>query len=62
MYPGGNGEQLFDLMEDPNEEINRAGDEGYSEVRQGMRDRLLEEIILQDYPHSPRSRFAYDVH
>ena len=62
MYPGGNGEQLFDLIEDPNEEINRAGDEQYSGVRQEMRDRLLEEVILQDYPHSPRSRFAYDVH
>ena len=26
-----------------------------------LRDRLLELLIVQDYPHSPRGRFAYGV-
>ena len=62
MYPRGNGEQLFNLLDDPDEQLNRAGDEKFGAVRTRMRDRLLEHVILQDYPHSPRSRFAYDVH
>ena len=62
MYPWGNGEQLFNLSGDPDEQVNRAGDPDFAVVRGEMRDRLLEEVILQDYPHSPRSRFAYDVH
>ena len=62
MYPQGNGEQLFNLVDDPDEQVNLAGEAEFAEVRSEMRDRLLEMVILQDYPHSPRSRFAYDVH
>ena len=62
MYPQGNGEQLFNLVDDPDEQVNLAGEAEFSKVRSEMRDRLLEMVILQDYPHSPRARFAYDVH
>ena len=62
MYPQGNGAQLFNLVDDPDEQVNLAGEAEFAEVRSEMRDRLLEMVILQDYPHSPRSRFAYDVH
>ena len=62
MYPRGNGEQLFDLVDDPDEQVNRAGDPEFAAARTQMRDRLLEALILQDYPHTPRARFAYDVH
>ena len=62
MYPGGNGEQLFDLVGDPDEQVNRAGDPEFASVRTHMRDRLLEALIMQDYPHTPRARFAYGVH
>lgn len=62
LYPGGAGEQLFHLPDDPDETYNLAGDDGYAAVRRSMRDRLLEEIILQDYPHPPRDLFALGVH
>ena len=62
MYPRGNGEQLFDLVDDPDEQVNRAGDPEFAAARTQMRDRLLEALILQDYPHTPRARFAYDGH
>lgn len=61
-YPGGTGEQLFRLREDPNETKNLAFDARFANARARMRDRLLELMILQDYPHTPRSRFALGVH
>ena len=60
MYPRG-GEQLFDLTNDPDEQRNLARDPAYEGVRRDLRDRLLELLIDQDYPHSPRGRFAYGV-
>ncbi len=62
MYPGGRGEQLFRIREDPNETKNLAFDPRFANARSRMRDRLLELMILQDYPHTPRSRFALGVH
>jgi len=62
MYPAGTGEQLFRLREDPNETKNLAFDPRFANARTRMRDRLLELMILQDYPHPPRSRFALGVH
>ena len=62
LYPDGAGEQLFHLSDDPDETRNLAGDIGKADIRCAMRDRLLEEIILQDYPHPPRDLFALGVH
>jgi hypothetical protein len=62
MYPTGKGEQLFHLSEDPDEQRNLAGDPAFATVRRNMRDRLLEHVILQDYPQSPRDLFAIGVH
>jgi len=62
MFPGNQGEQLFDLRNDPDETVNLAGDAAYGGVRREMRDRLLEEVLLQDYPHSPRELFSLGVH
>ena len=61
MYPEGGGEQLFDLKHDPDEQRNLARDPAYDGSRRDLRDRLLELLIVQDYPHSPRGRFAYGV-
>ena len=41
---------------------NLAGDPAYDEVRRRLRDTLLEAIVLQDLPHSPRSLFELGVH
>ncbi len=61
MYPEGGGEQLFDLKHDPDEQRNLVHDPAYDGTRRDLRDRLLELLIVQDYPHSPRGRFAYGV-
>ncbi len=61
MYPGG-AEQLFCLAEDPDETRNLAGDPEAAEVRAGLRNTLLEAIILQDHPHTPRNLFRLGVH
>ena len=62
MYAGGNGEQLFDLEHDPDEQANLACDPKFAAIRQEMRDRLLELVILQDYPQPQRDLFALGVH
>ena len=62
MYPGGAGEQLFSLSNDPAEQRNLAGDAGYAKVRGEMRDRLLERVILQDYPHTRRGLYSLGVY
>ena len=62
LYPGGHGEQLFRLADDPDETRNLAADPAHAAVRRDLRDRLLDLIIRQDYPHSPRERFALGVH
>ena len=55
-------EQLFDLKNDPNELTNLAHDPAYSSIRNEMRDRLLERVIMQDWPHTRRELFAHGVH
>ena len=62
MYPLSRGEQLFRLSEDPDEQRNLAGDATHAAVRREMRDRLLDLVILQDYPSTVRSLFALGVH
>ncbi|MCY4411379.1 MAG: sulfatase-like hydrolase/transferase [Caldilineaceae bacterium] len=62
LYPGGAGEQLFHISDDADETRNLAGDASKAKIRGAMRDRLLEAVILQDYPHPPRDLFALGVH
>ena len=61
-YPAGGGEQLFCLTDDPDETRNLAHDPDGAEVRRRLRDTLLEAIILQDHPHTPRSLYQLGVH
>tara|TARA_B100001123_G_scaffold445321_1_gene596566 strand:+ start:4158 stop:5687 length:1530 start_codon:yes stop_codon:yes gene_type:complete len=62
LYPHEQGEQLFHISEDCDEQYNLAGNNDFNTVKRELKDLLLESIILQDYPQTPRSRFAYDVH
>ena len=61
-YAAGGGEQLFDLKNDPDEKRNLVKMPEYRDVRDELRERLMERLIMQDYPHSPRSLFAHGVH
>jgi arylsulfatase A-like enzyme len=61
-YAHGNGEQMFDLRADPDEQVNIVADPSYATVRQGLRDQLLELIVMQDYPKTRRELFALGVH
>lgn len=61
-YADRNGEQMFHLQEDPDEQNNIAADPAYAEVRQELRDKLLELIVMQDYPKTRRELFALGVH
>ena len=61
LYPAGSGEQLFSLQNDPGEQRNLARDGGYAKVRGEMRDRLLESLILADYPHTRKNLYGLGV-
>jgi arylsulfatase A-like enzyme len=61
-YAAGNGEQMFDLRADPDELRNVVADPAYAAQRQALRDRLLELIVMQDYPKTRRELFALGVH
>ena len=61
-YPHGGGDQLFCLRDDPDEQHNLVGDPAHEGVRQDLRDRLMELIIMQDYPLPMRELFALGVH
>ncbi len=61
-YPNGAGEQLFDIKNDPDEQQNLVAKEEYAHVRQKLRDTLLEQIVMQDYPKTRRNLYALGVH
>ena len=61
-YPEGNGEQLFDLEQDKNEKINLAGKPEYQGIKNDLMRRLMELIILQDYPMPRRNLFPFGEH
>ena len=61
-YAAGNGEQMFDLRTDPDEQHNVVADPAYATTRRELCDRLLELIVLQDYPKPRRELFALGVH
>ncbi len=62
LHPCRSGEQLFDLKHDPGELKNLVRDPAHQEIRQEMRDLLLENVILQDYPLPPRDLQGYGIH
>ena len=62
LFARSNGEQLFDVAADPQEQNNLVNDPAFANVRQLLRDQLLELIIMQDYPKTRRSLFALGVH
>ncbi|MDP6359761.1 MAG: sulfatase-like hydrolase/transferase [Planctomycetota bacterium] len=61
-YAQNSGEQLFDLQADPDEQNNLCKNDEYAEVRQDLRDRLMELIVQQDYPKTRRNLFSLGVH
>ena len=61
LYPD-DGEQLFDLVNDPDEQHNLSADPDHAAVRTELRARLMTLIIKQDYPKTRRSLFALGVH
>ena len=60
-YPK-NGEQLFDLVNDPDEQKNLAADPAHAATRAELRDKLLELIVMQDHPKTRRDLWALGVH
>jgi arylsulfatase A-like enzyme len=61
-YPQGGGEQLFDLNADRDETKNLADEISYREIRQELRDVLLEKLIMQDSPKNQCKRLFYHEH
>lgn len=61
-YANGNGDQMFDLRLDPDEQHNVVADPAYASLRRELRDQLLEMIVLQDYPLTRRGLFALGIH
>jgi arylsulfatase len=60
-YPE-DGEQLFDLKNDPDEQHNLVANPEFAAIREGLRDQLMTLIVMQDYPKTRRSLFALGVH
>ncbi|MFM1654214.1 sulfatase [Brevibacillus sp. B_LB10_24] len=61
-YPNGNGEQMFHLGKDVNEQNNIVSNPEFADVRQKLRDRLMDLIVLQDYPKTPRNLVKLGVY
>lgn len=61
-YPCGDGEQLFDIKNDPLEQRNLCKDPDSVLIKRNLKDQLMEHIIMQDYPKSRRELFALGVH
>lgn len=57
-YPRNTGEQMYSLKNDPDEQTDLSHDPAYASVRTEMRDRLLDQIVLQDFPHTRRDCFS----
>ncbi|QEN08304.1 DUF4976 domain-containing protein [Oceanispirochaeta crateris] len=61
-YADKNGEQLFNLIDDPDEQHNLIAEPQYQDIKTELKDRLFECIIKQDYPKTRRELFAFGVH
>lgn len=53
----GGGEQLFDLIRDPDEQVNLASEPAAKEALGQLRDQLMEMVSREGYPNSPRQLF-----
>ena len=53
---------MFDLEQDKNEKINLAGKPEYQGIKNDLMRRLMELIILQDYPMPRRNLFPFGEH
>jgi len=60
-YPLDSGTQLFRIDDERREAENLAGDPDYDDIRRRFKSELLDRIILQDYPHTPRERVAFGI-
>ena len=61
-YASDNGDQMFDLRNDPDEQHNVVASPDYADTRRELRDRLMERIVMQDYPKTRRDVWALGVH
>jgi arylsulfatase A-like enzyme len=61
-YANGRGEQMFDIKNDKDEQNNVVADSKHIVIRHELRDKLLELIVMQDYPKTRRELFALGVH
>lgn len=61
-YTNFTGDQLFDLRNDPDETVNLANNLEYDQVKRELKDQLMELIIKQDFPKTPRDLFSLGVH
>ncbi len=61
-YADFSGEQLFDLINDPNEQNNLANNDDYKEIKRNLKDVMMELIIKQDYPKTPQNLFGLGAH
>jgi len=59
---GHDTEELIDLKKDPDELNNVADDPGYSDALHDMRHRMLNRLMLQDYPLPPRDLLVIGAH
>ncbi|QPZ38350.1 sulfatase family protein [Paramicrobacterium chengjingii] len=57
-YLAGGGEQLFDVLRDPDEQWNLAFDPEFSGVKAKLADELMELTVNDGYPNSPRGLFS----
>jgi choline-sulfatase len=51
------GEQLFDLIRDPDEQVNLAHDPAHAAERDRLRDRLFEVTVRDAYPNTPHGLY-----
>ena len=61
-YCSGGGEQMFDLLADPDEQRNLVADPAFATARDELRERLMELMAMQDFPKTRRNLFALGVH
>lgn len=54
---GGGGEQLFDVRDDPSEQVNLIGDPQAEQLVAQLREQLMELVSRESYPNSPRQLF-----
>ena len=63
MSPGRDeGEELFDLNDDPGELVNVVEDSGYQKARANMKNEMMHRMMLQDYPPPPRDLVVIGAH